>query len=172
MALRQIGKLTTSVLSQNVVPRLLITRAISANAGPRERIYNCSKATPGEVQLDCLKDMLADGDIQLFDVREPHELVSTGRIPKSTNIPLSDIPTAFKLSPEEFKLKYGVTKPNVTDENLIFHCQTGKRATKAVEEVQQLGFDKANKFIGGWSEWEFYTKRKPKASPRKIATEH
>lgn len=87
MALRQIGKLTTSVLSQNVVPRLLITRAISAKAGPRERIYNCSKATPGEVQLDCLKDMLADGDIQLFDVREPHELVSTGRIPKSTNIP-------------------------------------------------------------------------------------
>lgn len=35
-----------------------------------------------------------------------------------------------------------------------------------------ISFFRANKFIGGWSEWEFYTKRKPKASPRKIATEH
>ena len=59
-----------------------------------------------------------------------------------TFLTVSDIPTAFKLNPDEFKLKYGVTKPNVTDENLIFHCQTGRRAIKAVEEVQQLGFDK------------------------------
>ena len=86
MALRQVGKLT-SVLSQSALPRLLVARAISANAGPRERIWNCSKGQEGEVKLNCLKDMLADGDIQLFDVREPHERASTGRIPKSTNIP-------------------------------------------------------------------------------------
>lgn len=86
MALRQVGKLT-SVLSQSALPRLVVARAISANAGPRERIWNCSKGQEGEVKLNCLKDMLADGDIQLFDVREPHELASTGRIPKSTNIP-------------------------------------------------------------------------------------
>ena len=87
MALRAVGKLTTSVLSQSAVPRLVVAKALSANAGPRERIWNCSKGTEGEVRLDCLKDMLVDGDIQLFDVREPYELASTGRIPKSTNIP-------------------------------------------------------------------------------------
>ena len=85
MALRHVGR---SLLSaQSAVPRLVVARALSANAGPRERIWNCSKGTEGEVKLDCLKDMLTDGDIQLFDVREPHELASTGRIPKSTNIP-------------------------------------------------------------------------------------
>ena len=85
MALRHVGR---SLLSaQGAVPRLVVARALSANAGPRERIWNCSKGTEGEVKLDCLKDMLTDGDIQLFDVREPHELASTGRIPKSTNIP-------------------------------------------------------------------------------------
>lgn len=87
MTLRQVGKLTRFALSQSAVPRLVVARALSANAGPRERFWNCSKGVPGEVQLDCLKDMLTDGDIQLFDVREPHELASTGRIPKSTNIP-------------------------------------------------------------------------------------
>lgn len=83
MALRAVGKL----LSQSTVPRLAVVRTLSANAGPRKRIWNCSKETEGEVRLDCLKDMLVDGDIQLFDVREPHELASSGRIPKSTNIP-------------------------------------------------------------------------------------
>lgn len=172
MALRAVGKLTTSVLSQSAVPRLVVAKALSANAGPRERIWNCSKGTEGEVRLDCLKDMLVDGDIQLFDVREPYELASTGRIPKSTNIPLSEIPTAFQLRSDEFKAKYGVSKPKITDENLIFHCQSGKRALKAVEEVQGLGFEKANRFAGGWSEWEFYIKRKAKSTPRKISTEH
>lgn len=83
MALRAVGKF----LSQSAVPRLTVVRTLSANAGPRKRIWNCSKETEGEVRLDCLKDMLVDGDIQLFDVREPHELASSGRIPKSTNIP-------------------------------------------------------------------------------------
>lgn len=168
MALRAVGKL----LSQSTVPRLAVVRTLSANAGPRKRIWNCSKETEGEVRLDCLKDMLVDGDIQLFDVREPHELASSGRIPKSTNIPLSEIHTAFLLSPEEFKAKYGIPKPKVTDDNLIFHCQSGRRAKKAVEEVQHLGYERANNFIGGWSEWEFYIKRKPRNAPRKIATEH
>ena len=55
---------------------------------------------------------------------------------------MSEIPTAFQLSSDEFKAKYGVPKPKITDENLIFHCQSGKRALKAVEEVQGLGFEK------------------------------
>ena len=55
---------------------------------------------------------------------------------------VDDIITAFKLSPEEFQTKYGSPKPKVTDENLIFHCQSGRRAKKAVERVQQLGFEK------------------------------
>lgn len=59
-----------------------------------------------------------------------------------TFIAVGDILTAFRLSPEEFQAKYGVPKPKITDENLIFHCQSGRRAQKAVKAVQQLGFEK------------------------------
>ena len=59
-----------------------------------------------------------------------------------TLISVSEIHTAFLLSPEEFKTKYGIPKPKVTDDNLIFHCQSGRRAKKAVEEVQQLGYER------------------------------
>ena len=55
---------------------------------------------------------------------------------------MSEIDTAFRLTQEEFKAKYGIPKPKVTDENLIFHCQSGRRAKKAVEEVQQLGYER------------------------------
>ncbi|XP_074633493.1 uncharacterized protein LOC141892200 isoform X2 [Acropora palmata] len=84
MAFRQVGKFATSAFSQRYFS---LVRAFSANAGPRERIWNCSKEAPGEIHLECLKDMLVDGDIQLFDVRETDEVVSTGKIPLSINIP-------------------------------------------------------------------------------------
>jgi len=88
MASRAVARLTKSVLSQSVLPRVLIAKTLSANAGPKERIWSCSKeAEQSQIGLECLKDMVIDGDIQLFDVREPHELASAGKIPKSVNIP-------------------------------------------------------------------------------------
>ncbi|XP_020611738.1 thiosulfate sulfurtransferase/rhodanese-like domain-containing protein 1 [Orbicella faveolata] len=164
MASRAVARLTKSVLSESVIPRVLIAKALSANAGPKERIWSCSKeADQSQIGLECLKDMVIDGDIQLFDVREPHELASLGKIPKSVNIPLSQVVEAFSLSPAEFEQKYGVQKPDVKDDNLIFHCQSGRRAKKAMESVKELGFDKATHFSRVWSEWEFYIKRRPQA---------
>ena len=88
MASRTVARLTKSVLSQSVLPRVIIAKALSANAGPKERIWSCSKeGDQSQIGLECLKDMVIDGDIQLFDVREPHELAALGKIPKSVNIP-------------------------------------------------------------------------------------
>ena len=55
---------------------------------------------------------------------------------------VSQVVEAFSMSPAEFERKYGVRKPNVKDDNLIFHCQSGRRAKKAMERVKELGFDK------------------------------
>ena len=94
MASRAVARLTRSVFSQSVLPRVVIAKALSANAGPRERIWSCHKESDySEIGLECLKDMVVDGDIQLFDVREPHELASLGKIPKSVNIPCKFIHT-------------------------------------------------------------------------------
>lgn len=88
MASRAVGRITKSVFSQSVLPRVVLSQALSFNTSPRYRIWSCSKETDrSEIGPECLKDMLIDGDVQLFDVREPHELVSLGRIPKSVNIP-------------------------------------------------------------------------------------
>lgn len=56
---------------------------------------HCSKRSTATAPLDQwtdislteLKAMLTAGNIQLFDVREPHELVQTGKIACATNIP-------------------------------------------------------------------------------------
>lgn len=88
MASRAVTRIARSIVSQSVLPRVVIARALSADAGPRERIWSCSKEPDkSQIGLECLKDMVVDGDIQLFDVREPHELASGGKIPKSVNIP-------------------------------------------------------------------------------------
>lgn len=55
---------------------------------------------------------------------------------------VTEIVEAFSMSPSDFEKKYGVRKPDFKDENLIFHCQTGRRAGKAVESVKGLGFEK------------------------------
>lgn len=174
MASRAVGRLTKSIFSQNVLPRAVLSQGLSShpNASPRDRIWSCRKETDrSQVGLECLKDMVIDGDLQLFDVREPHELVSLGKIPKSVNIPLAEIVEAFSMSPSDFEKKYGVRKPDVKDENLIFHCQTGRRARKAMESVKGLGFEKASRLGGEWSELDFYIKRKPHSTPRKITFE-
>lgn len=174
MASRSVGRLTKSIFSQSVLPRAVLGQRLSFNpsASPRDRIWSCSKETDrSQIGLECLKDMVIDGDLQLFDVREPHELVSLGKIPKSVNIPLTEIVEAFSMSPSDFEKKYGVRKPDVKDENLIFHCQTGRRAGKAVESVKGLGFEKASRLVGGWSELDFHIKRKPHSTPREITFE-
>lgn len=55
---------------------------------------------------------------------------------------VSQVIEAFSLSPAAFEQKFGVRKPDVKDNNLIFHCQSGRRARKAMESVKELGFDK------------------------------
>jgi len=39
------------------------------------------------VSLPCLKKLIAESNIQLFDVRTRKEIEETGRIPGATNIP-------------------------------------------------------------------------------------
>lgn len=42
---------------------------------------------PSTVNIEELKAMIAANDIQLIDVREPYELIESGKIPNSINVP-------------------------------------------------------------------------------------
>lgn len=49
---------------------------------------------------------------------------------------------ALKMDPDEFKVRYGVTKPQLDAQELVFHCQIGKRGAMATTKAHQLGYVK------------------------------
>lgn len=106
-----------------------------------------------DISITELKAMLKAENIQLFDVREPHELVQMGKIACSTNIPLRKIPEAFTMDPEEFEENYNVKQPQKNDANIVFHCLAGVRSRAAMEAVHQIGYTKARHYPGGYEEW-------------------
>uniref|UniRef100_A0A8C8STD3 Rhodanese domain-containing protein n=1 Tax=Pelusios castaneus TaxID=367368 RepID=A0A8C8STD3_9SAUR len=99
-----------------------------------------------------MKALVTSGKAHVIDVRLPEE-VANGHIASSVNIPVAEIEEALKMDPETFKIKYGVDKPKKDDENLIFHCQMGRRGAQATEIAMILGYTKARNYAGGYKEW-------------------
>ncbi|CAG5895977.1 unnamed protein product [Menidia menidia] len=99
-----------------------------------------------------LVTMLANRSIQLFDVRNPDEY-QDGNIPQAVNIPLGTLEESLKLSPEIFKQKFNVKSPEKDDDNIVFHCRSGKRSLAALDIAHRLGFSRARHYKGGYSEW-------------------
>ncbi|XP_073697481.1 thiosulfate:glutathione sulfurtransferase-like [Garra rufa] len=108
--------------------------------------------TDDVVTYEQLKEMMSTGSIQLFDVREPDEL-EAGFIPGATNIPLGDVEQALKLSPDQFRERYGVPKPGLEDSGFVLYCQRGIRSLTALEFARDLGYSKARHYAGGYNEW-------------------
>lgn len=46
------------------------------------------------------------------------------------------------MEPEEFKAKYGVTKPPLDTPELVFHCHMGKRGGIATDKAHNHGYVK------------------------------
>ncbi|XP_033494138.2 thiosulfate:glutathione sulfurtransferase [Epinephelus lanceolatus] len=100
-----------------------------------------------------LKSMLSNRDIQLFDVRNPDEF-QAGRIPDAVNIPLDNLEESLKLSPERFQRMFEVKAPGKDDDNIVFHCRSGKRSLTALDIAHRLGFSRARHYKGGYIDWE------------------
>ncbi|XP_049913248.1 thiosulfate:glutathione sulfurtransferase isoform X2 [Epinephelus moara] len=100
-----------------------------------------------------LKSMLSNRDIQLFDVRNPDEF-QAGRIPDAVNIPLGNLEESLKLSPERFQQMFEVKAPGKDDDNIVFHCRSGKRSLAALDIAHRMGFSRARHYKGGYIDWE------------------
>src|ERR1700761_1575472 len=89
--------------------------------------------TPQQVQ-----ELLAQGDVQLIDVRQPHEH-EAGRIAGDRLIVLD------RLSAEAGSID--------RERPVVFYCRTGGRSAIATQAFEQAGFD-AHNLAGGLVAWD------------------
>ena len=84
--------------------------------------------------LDCneLKNKIKEGAV-IVDVREPFELMQTGKLPSAHNVPLSALDRIFNMFEQDLEI--------------LVYCRTGARSEFAKQQLQQAGYDVKN--IGG-----------------------
>ncbi|KAK7123770.1 hypothetical protein R3I93_022015 [Phoxinus phoxinus] len=131
------------------------------SCGLKTSTVNHSHGQPDPVSVvtyEQLKAMLANHSVQLFDVRNPDEF-QAGRIPDSINIPLGQLEESLKLPPQQFQVQFKVKAPQKEDDNIVFHCRSGKRSLSALEIAHRLGFLKARHYAGGYIDWEEHEKK-------------
>jgi sulfur-carrier protein adenylyltransferase/sulfurtransferase len=85
-----------------------------------------------------LAERLRAGDVDLIDVREPHEW-EIGNIPGARLIPLGTFPEAL----QSFDGK----------RDIVVHCRSGIRSAKAVRQLQAAGIRRAWNLAGGILRW-------------------
>ncbi|ODN06130.1 Heat shock protein 67B2 [Orchesella cincta] len=108
-----------------------------------------------DIEFEELKQGLEEDTLVLVDVRDSEELKVQGRIPKAINIPLPEIPDAFRnLTDDQFKEKYGFAK---NAGNLVFSCRSGRRAEAAINHVYEGTASSQQPFRlyrGSFMDWE------------------
>ncbi|KAK4156225.1 Rhodanese-like domain-containing protein [Chaetomidium leptoderma] len=126
--------------------RLATARAYSTDA----------EAKPHKIwDFEALQQLTAapsPSSITIIDVREPHELQSTGRIPGALNIPLTSAPDSFHITPEEFEDRFGFPRPG-PDAEVVFYCRAGVRSRAAAGLARDAGWEKVGEYPGSWLDW-------------------
>lgn len=89
----------------------------------------------------------------LIDVREPAELLETGKIPGAINIPITSAVQSLHISDADFEDMYGFARPS-KDKTLIFYCKAGVRARSAAALAQHAGWSKIGEYPGSWLDWD------------------
>ena len=102
-------------------------------------VTTSSSDSDEEISVEQLKlELDGDDDLFLLDVREPEEF-QICRIPGSTLIPLSELPS--RLVELEGRSE------------MVVHCKSGVRSAKAVKLLREAGFKKAKNLSGGILRW-------------------
>jgi len=107
-------------------------------------------------KLDTIMKM-ADFDpdehpVVLVDVRGREERAKDGCIPHSKNVPLDEFPEALKMTDDEFKAKYGFSKPGKSA-YIVLSCWSGMRAQKALEILHANGYTHAKFSAGSYKQY-------------------
>ena len=92
---------------------------------------------PFELSPGAAAELVASGDAELIDVREPHERAA-GHIPGSRHMALGELSGSADQLP--------------ADRPLVFQCRVGARSAMAAFAFRRAGFD-AHNLDGGIVAW-------------------
>ena len=100
-----------------------------------------------QIDADDAKALIDDGEAIVIDVREPAEILATGKVPGSINIPLAEfLARADPGSPDH--------EPALQPEKtVILYCASGKRSLFAGNKLVELGYREVFN-LGGLKDWE------------------
>jgi len=101
-----------------------------------------------------IKNLSKKPEVLLIDVREHQELIDTGTVPTSINIPLGQVKEKLSndFSDQEFLKLFNRKKPDLSNE-IIFMCKIGGRSHKAMELARTLGYKNVRNYLGSWEDW-------------------
>ena len=96
---------------------------------------------------------LNDSKILVIDVRLKQEF-NEGIIQTKNwiNIPHYEIRKNFRSPDEEFKKRFGISKPP-TEASIILYCRDGRRAQDGVLSLFELGYRNVQNYFGGVNRW-------------------
>jgi len=106
----------------------------------------CAAPDPGDsaadvAQGEVLELVAAPGGPLLLDVRTPGEYAS-GHVPGAVNIPHSDVVSRLsELEPYR-------------DRGVVLYCQSGRRAGKTTQALQEAGFVNVRHLAGDMQGWK------------------
>ncbi|KAL2094423.1 hypothetical protein ACEWY4_009142 [Coilia grayii] len=115
--------------------------------------------TASTVSYSELRNLLAEGKVRLFDVRNPDEFAE-GHIPTAVNVPLGELREAFGLTPGQFEARYGTQLPESDAADVLLYCQRGRRSAEGLQILRALGYHRVRHYAGGYSEWSDRVKSK------------
>lgn len=141
-----------NAIHQVGVTSLLRTVAFNKVLPVRNYASNYEKST--ELSYEDLVALLESGGIQLIDVREKREIQEQGAFPGSVNIPLVNLKEALTVAENEYLQRYGVSKPEKHDTNVIFVGFGPVKSSTALEIAHKMGYKKARHYAGGFEEWK------------------
>ncbi|KAL7797175.1 Rhodanese-like domain-containing protein [Trichoderma afarasin] len=150
---------TCSGVAARPLARWTSPRSVAGVAGVRRWYSGPDNQVPNSRiwGFDEIKKLVEGKDskeeVVIVDVREPHELLDTGKIPGAINIPITSAVQSFHISDEDFEDLYGYARPP-KDAALLFYCKAGVRARAAAGLAQHAGWASVGEYPGSWLDWD------------------
>ena len=98
------------------------------------------------INADEALKMLKDNNCNLIDIRDSHELESTGKVENSIHISRGML--EIYLDPNNALFKQGVLNQN---KEIVLFCAGGVRPALAVKALKNMGYEKISHIEGGFS---------------------